>query len=79
MKWTWMKGVIINMEAFTDHTKEVERRLAAIHIHLQDNCAFFKLRNDALVNMQKCQYCTYGLFNHDSNGLNIQGLCKVRK
>lgn len=63
----------------TDHTPEVERRLAAIHVKPRDGCSFFKPRDGCLVKLPECWYCTFGDFDKEGKDLPKQGYCKFKK
>lgn len=63
----------------TDHTPEVERRLAAICVKSRDCCSFFKSRDGCLVNLQECWYCAFGDFDKEGKDLPKQGYCKFKK
>lgn len=67
------------MNGFTDHTPEVERRIAAIRTLPGDSCVFFKPRDGTPVGLRQCWYCAYGVFDVKSTQENKQGLCKFRK
>lgn len=60
-----------------DHTAEVEQRIAAIHVHGEDACAFCKVREGAITNIKKCANCAFGVFLYNENGEG-RGLCKYR-
>lgn len=63
----------------SDHTPEVERRLAAIRVKSRDCCSFFKSRDGCLVNLRECWYCVFGDFDKEGKGLPTQGYCKCKK
>lgn len=63
----------------TDHTPEVERRLAAISVKTRDGCDFYKAREDSLVKLSECWYCAYGDFDKEGEDLPTQGYCKFKK
>lgn len=66
------------MDIKTDHTGEVERRIAAIRISPCDSCSFFRRKDSALVNLHQCFYCAYGIF--EKEGVIRQlGLCKYKR
>ncbi len=67
------------MDTKTDHTGEVERRIAAIRICPCDCCSFFRRRDGALVNLRQCLYCTYGVFEKEGGYFRQQGLCKYKR
>ncbi len=66
------------MKETTDHTSEVEKRLTAIPIKATDCCAFFSLREGALLAMRECWYCIYGSFRRDSDDPHQPGFCKLK-
>lgn len=67
------------MTSATDHTHEVERRVAAIHVRATDTCGFFITRKTALIPRQECWYCAHGDFKRDTNDPHQPGLCKFKK
>jgi len=68
------------MDSFlTDHTHEVERRLVAISVKTRDSCSFFKAREDSLMKLRECWYCTFGDFDKECEDLPKQGYCKFKK
>jgi len=67
------------MTAPTDHTKEVERRLAAIYICTCDGCAFFTPRDSAPVALNECWYCRYGEFDREHAKAAEMGFCKFNR
>jgi len=66
------------MTDVTDHTREVERRVAAIPVRTLDSCAFFTPRESALLPLRECRYCAHGSFNGDA-GPRQAGFCKFKK
>lgn len=62
-----------------DHTSEVEKRIAAIHICSWDSCTFYERRESALVNLRQCVYCAYGFFEEDNEDIQQQGLCQYKR
>ena len=67
------------MHLKTDHTGEVEQRIAAIRVYPCDSCSFFIRREGAMVNLRQCIYCAYSVFDRDKGDLQQQGLCKYKK
>lgn len=63
----------------TDHTSDVEQRIAAIRICPYDSCLFFVRREKALINLRQCIYYTYGVFEGDGRDIQEQGLCKYKR
>lgn len=63
----------------TDHTSDVERRLAAICVKPRDGCAFFRQREDSLVKLRECWYCAFGNFDKEGKDLPTQGYCNYKK
>lgn len=63
----------------TDHTGEVEQRIAAILIYPCDSCSFFMRREGVLVNLRQCVYCAYGVFERDGCDIHQRGLCKYKR
>ncbi|PKM71802.1 MAG: hypothetical protein CVU91_12405 [Firmicutes bacterium HGW-Firmicutes-16] len=63
----------------TDHTPDVERRLAAICVKSRDCCSFFKAREGSLVKLRECWYCAFGDFDKEGKDLPTQGYCKCNK
>lgn len=66
------------MDKKIDHTPELESRLIAVKIDPQDTCAFFSLRENAVVNIKECWYCKYAIFGSE-NCLKANGLCKFKR
>lgn len=67
------------MLAATDHTHEVERRVAAIHVKATDACGFFKPREGALLPIRECWNCVHGEFQRDNADPHQPGFCKFKK
>ena len=63
----------------TDHSSEVERRLAAICVKTRDCCSFFKAREDSLVKLRECWYCVFGDFDKEGKDLPTKCYCKFKK
>lgn len=67
------------MEMLRDRTYELEQRMKAVHIGVQDSCAFFKLREDSLANQRQCWYCVHSQFDRENNDLGQLGLCRFKR
>jgi len=63
----------------TDHTGEVERRVAAIPVRTLDCCAFFTPRESALPPRLECWYCVHGGFPGSADDPRQTGYCKFQK
>ena len=63
----------------TDHTREVEKRVAAIPVRTTDRCAFFAPRETALPPRRECWYCIHGGFSGSAADPRQSGFCKFRK
>jgi len=63
----------------TDHTGEVEKRVAAIRICTTDRCAFFTPRETALLPRRECWYCVHGGFSGSADDTRQTGYCKIKK
>ncbi|MPN08555.1 hypothetical protein SDC9_155838 [bioreactor metagenome] len=62
-----------------DHTKEVEQRIAAIRILVNDSCIFFKPRIGSTAVLQQCLYCAYAVWDTKQNECKSTGLCKYKR
>lgn len=62
-----------------DRTRELERRLAAIHTSARDTCAFFANTEGDSDCFRECWYCEYGEFDSDAGDVNQMGLCNFRR
>lgn len=62
-----------------DHTKEVEKRIAAIKTNSRDSCSFYQPRHMCLVAMKECWYCKYAAFDFEDKDTNKDGVCKFKK
>ena len=63
----------------TDHTCEVEKRVAAIPVRTTDRCAFFTPRESALLPRRECWYCVHGKFEKSTDDPRQEGYCKFKK
>lgn len=57
-----------------DHTKDLEKRVEAIHIDLLDSCSFYEPKEGSLLAVNLCAYCKFGDFEEK----NKNGFCKYR-
>ena len=67
------------MTDVTDHTREVEKRVAAIPVRALDSCAFFTPRESALLPRRECWYCVHGQFGKSTDDPRQAGYCKFKK
>lgn len=67
------------MDKVTDRTYELEQRMKAVRIRVQDNCTFFVLREDSLSSQRQCWYCAFSKFDRENGGNTQLGICNFKR